>query len=283
MTDKLNSKSPQKLNFLTAGIPLRTEPKDYEHAFEVLDNMGLDGIELEFVHGVRMSPNSQNVVKNVSKNFVITAHGPYYINLNSKEQEKIDASVVRIIETATMADKVGAYSITYHAAFYMNNDKKIVFERVVNETKRIIDVVEKEGLKVWIRPETTGKGTQWGDLDEVIALSKEFKQVLPCIDFAHLHARTGGLMNTYEDFSRTLERLGNEIGQYALENFHGHLAGIAYSDKGEKNHLELEKSDMNYKDLLKALKKFNVKGALVCESPNIEEDCKLIKDFYSSI
>lgn len=277
------NKLTQKLNFLTAGIPLRTEPKDYEHAFKVLDEMELDGIELEFVHGVRMGENSQKIVKNVSKDFLITAHGPYYINLNSKEQEKIDASVVRIIDTAIMADKVGAYSITYHAAFYMNNDKKIVFDRVVNQTKRIIEVIEKEGLKVWIRPETTGKVTQWGDLDEIIALSKEFKQVLPCIDFSHLHARTGGGLNTYDDFCNILERIGTEIGQYALDNFHGHLAGIAYSDKGEKNHLELEKSDMNYKDLLKALKKFNVKGALVCESPNIEEDCKLIKKYYLSL
>lgn len=272
-----------KLNFLTAGMPLCTEPKDYANAFRVLDEMQLDGIELEFVRGVRMSENSQKVVKKASEKKVVTAHGPYYINLNSKEQEKIDASVVRIVETAVMADKVGAYSITYHAAFYMNNDKKIVFDRVVNQTKRIIDIVEKEGLKVWIRPETTGKVTQWGDLDEIVALSKEFKQVLPCVDFSHLHARTGGLMNTYDDFCKILDTIGTEIGQYALENFHGHLAGIAYSEKGEKNHLELEKSDMNYKDLLKAMKEFNVKGALVCESPNIEEDCKLIKDFYSSI
>lgn len=272
-----------KLNFITAGMPLSTAPKDYENAFRVLEEMSLDGMELEFVHGVRMSPNSQDTVKKAAEKFVITAHGPYYINLNSKEQEKIDASVIRIIDTALMASKVGAFSITYHAAFYMGGDKKTVFDKVVEQTKRIIDVIEKEDIKVWIRPETTGKGTQWGDLDEVIALSKEFKQVLPCIDFSHLHARTGGGMNTYESFCNTLERIGNEIGQYALDNFHGHLAGIAYSDKGEKTHLELENSDMNYKDLLKALKKFNVKGALVCESPNIEDDCKLIKDFYTGI
>jgi len=270
-----------KLNFLTAGMPLCTpKPNTYKEAFGVLSEMELDGIELEFVHGVRMSEKSQELVKTESKDFVITAHGPYYINLNSKEQEKIDASVVRIVETALMADKVGAYSITYHAAYYMNNDKKIVFDRVVNETKRIIEIVEKEILKVWIRPETTGKVTQWGDLDEIVALSKEFKQVLPCVDFSHLHARTGGAMNTYEDFCRILETIGNEIGQYALENFHGHLAGIEYSAKGEKRHLELEQSDMNYKDLLKAMKEFGVKGALVCESPNIEDDCKLIKDYY---
>lgn len=272
-----------KLNFLTAGIPLKTAPANYENAFKVLKEMNLDGIELEFVHGVRMSEPSQQTVKKASENFVITAHGPYYINLNSKEIEKIDASVTRIIDTAIMGDKVGAYSITYHAAFYMGNDKKIVFDRVVEQTKRIIEVVEKENLKVWIRPETTGKSTQWGDLDEVINLSKEFKQVLPCVDFSHLHARSGGKYNTYEDFCNILEKIGKELGQKALDNFHGHLAGIAYSEKGEKNHLELEKSDMNYKDLLKALKEFNVKGALICESPNIEDDCKLIKDFYCSL
>jgi len=276
-------KEVEKLNFITAGIPLRTEPKDYENAFRVLSEMNLDGIELEFVHGVRMGENSQQMVKKASERFMITAHGPYYINLNSKEQEKIDASIVRILETAAMADKVGAYSITYHAAFYMGNDKKTVFDRVIKETKRIIKVIEKDNLKVWIRPETTGKSTQWGDLDEVIALSKEFKQVLPCIDFSHLHARSGGKWNTYDDFCTILERLGNEIGQYALDNFHGHLAGIAYSDKGEKNHLNFVEADMNYKDVLKALKKFNIKGALVCESPNIEEDCKLLKDFYVSL
>lgn len=270
-----------KLNFLTAGIPLRA--KDYKSAFKVLDEMNLDGMELEFVHGVRMSENSQKTVKEASKRFLITAHGPYYINLNAKEQEKIDASVTRIIDTALMAQKAGAYSITYHAAFYMGNDKKTVFDRVKKQTERIIAVLEKENAKVWVRPETTGKSTQWGDLDEVIALSEEFKQVLPCIDFSHLHARSGGGVNAYSDFCNILERIGNELGQYALNNFHGHLAGIAYSDKGEKNHLDLEKSDMNYKDLLKALKKFDVKGALICESPNIEEDCKLLKEIYLNL
>lgn len=272
-----------KLNFITAGMPLRTVSKDYQGAFKVLEEMNLDGIELEFVHGVRISENSQSVVKKASEKMIITAHGPYYINLNSKEQEKIEASIVRIVDTALMANKVGAYSITYHAAFYMGNDKKIVFDRVVEQTKRIIEIVEKENSKVWIRPETTGKTTQWGDLDEIIALSKEFELVLPCIDFSHIHARSGGQFNTYDDFCKILEKIGTGLGQNALDNFHGHLAGIAYSDKGEKNHLNLQESDMNYKDLLKAMKKFEVKGALVCESPNIEEDCKLIKEYYLSL
>lgn len=272
-----------KLNFITAGMPLTTGKGSYPSAFEVLKNMELDGMELEFVHGVRMSDEHRNFVKDKSKDFVITAHGPFYINLNSQEADKIDASVQRIIDTASVASQAGAFSITYHAAFYMGKDKETVYNQVKEQTKRIIDVLDREKIEVWVRPETTGKGTQWGDLDEIIRLSNEFEHVLPCIDFSHLHARFNGIYNTYDEFSRILEKLGNEVGQYAIDNFHGHLAGIEYTAKGEKNHLNLENSDMNYKDLLKVMKEFNVKGALVCESPNIEEDSKLLKEYYYSI
>ena len=269
-----------KLNFITAGMPLRTGKASYPKAFEVLKEMNLDGMELEFVHGVRMSDSNRDFVKEMSKDFVITAHGPFYINLNSQEEEKIDASLQRIIDTAYVAKQAGAFSITYHAAFYMGKDKETVYNQVKTQTRRILDVLD---IDVWIRPETTGKATQWGDLDEIIKLSKDFEQVLPCVDFSHLHARSVGEYNTYDEFSKILEKIGTEIGQYALENFHGHLAGIEYTSKGEKQHLNLENSDMNYKDLIKAMKKFGVKGALVCESPNIEDDCKLLKDYYMSL
>lgn len=276
-------KSFDKLNFLTAGMPLRTGKGSYPKAFDILKDMELDGMELEFVHGVRMSEESRGFVKECSDNFVITAHGPFYINLNSKEEDKVEASVQRIIDTAAVAFQAGAFSITYHAAFYMGKDKETVYNQVKMQTKRICDVLERENIKVWVRPETTGKATQWGDIDEIVNLSKEFEQVLPCVDFSHLHARSAGEYNTYDEFSYVLEKIGKELGQYALDNFHGHLAGIEYTAKGERQHLELEQSDMNYKDLLKVMKEFGVKGALVCESPNIEDDCKLIKDYYYSL
>ena len=272
-----------KLNFITAGMPLRTGKGSYVSAFGVLEEMNLDGMELEFVHGVRMNNEHRTFVKEKSNNFVITAHGPFYINLNSKEEEKIDASVQRIIDTASVASQAGAFSITYHAAFYMGADKETVYNQVKKQTKRIIDVLEREKIKVWVRPETTGKATQWGDEDEIIRLSKEFEQVLPCIDFSHLHARSAGEYNTYDEFCKILDRIGTELGDFALNNFHAHLAGIEYTSKGERRHLIFEESDMNYKDLLKALKVFGVKGALVCESPNIETDAKILKDYYMSL
>ena len=273
------------LKFVTAGQPICNGSAGYDKAFDILQNLNLDGMELEFVHGVRMSPANRVLVKKISKekNMVLTAHGPYYINLNSKEDEKIAASITRVLDTARMGKELGAYSVTYHAAFYMGMKPEDVYKKVEKSMEEICKTLDEEGNDIWVRPETTGKATQWGDLEEIVKLSKDFKQVLPCVDFSHLHARTNGLYNTYDEFCKIFETIGNEIGAYALENFHAHIAGIEYGPKGEKKHLMLKESDMNYTDLLKAFKKFDVKGVVVCESPIMEQDAVLLKDYYLSL
>ena len=84
-----------KLNFLTAGMPLATGKGSYKEAFGIIKDLNLDGMELEFVHGVRMSQPTQKLVDEIRKtnNFILTAHAPFYINLNSKEEEKIEEPV----------------------------------------------------------------------------------------------------------------------------------------------------------------------------------------------
>ena len=127
-----------------------------------------------------------------------------------------------------------------------------------------------------------GKGTQFGDLDELINLCSELEGVLPTIDFAHLHARSGAY-NSYKEFSEILERIEKRLGHSALENMHMHISGIKYSARGELKHLNLKESDLDYRGLLQALKDHKAKGFAICESPNLEEDAQLLRDTYQSL
>lgn len=274
-----------ELKFVTAGQPICNGSAGYENAFNILEKLKLDGLELEFVHGVRMTAQNRELVKKCAaeKNMVLTAHGPYYINLNSKEEEKIEASITRVLDTARIGSELGAYSITFHAAFYMGMPQDAVYKKVEEAMARVCATLAEEGNTIWVRPETTGKGTQWGNLEEIVKLSKTFEQVLPCVDFSHLHARTNGKYNTYDEFCAIFDHIAKELGSNAIENFHAHIAGIEYGEKGEKKHLMLKESDMNYKDLMKAFKEFGVKGVVVCESPIMEEDAVLLKEYYQSL
>jgi deoxyribonuclease IV len=272
-----------KLLFGPAGVPASSPGRSTVEGIPQVRKLNLGNMEMEFVQGVRMGLETAKQVKEVAtKNEVIlTAHGPYYINLNSNEKAKSEASIKRILDTARIGNACGAYSVTFHAAYYQATPKEKVYEIVRSHMKTIIKTLQNEGInKIWVRPETTGKGTQFGEVDEIIKLGQEVEQVMPCVDFSHLHARSNGKYNTYAEFSSVLEKLEKGFGKEGLNNMHVHVSGIAYGDKGEKHHLILKESDMNYKDLMKAFRDYKVKGVIVCESPNQEVDAQLMKSEY---
>ncbi|MBN2127326.1 MAG: TIM barrel protein [Candidatus Diapherotrites archaeon] len=274
-----------KLNFATAGIPLSTQQRSTENGLKQVKKLGLDGMELEFVHSVNISKEKAPEIKKIAEDQEITlsCHAPYFINLNAREKEKIHASRQRIMHSAEIAFLCGAKTVTFHAGFYLGEPPEKVFEKIKKEIKEIRKELDSRGIKILLSPETTGKGTQFGSLKELIDLSKEIDGVQPCIDFSHLHARSNGKMNSFNEFSETLEAVEKELGKKALTQMHMHSSGIAYSEKGERNHLIFTESDFKFKELMKALKEFNVKGQLVCESPNIEEDALLLKKTYQKI
>jgi deoxyribonuclease IV len=105
----------------------------------------------------------------------------------------------------------------------------------------------------------------------------------PTIDFAHLHARSGGKFNTYEEFCQVLETTHKYLGDIGLQDLHVHMSGIEYTAKGERKHLPLEESDMNWRDLMKAFKAYNCSGTIICESPILEQDALRMQEFYQSL
>jgi deoxyribonuclease-4 len=240
-------------------------------------------MEVEFVQGVRMGEAGARLVAEVAarERVRLSAHAPYFINLNSHEPEKIRASQDRIIQTARIAALCGAESIVFHAAFYLGDSPEKTYSRVKESLGEVMHRLKRENNQVWIRPEIMGKPSQFGSLEEILNLCTELEGVAPCIDFAHGHARTGAF-NSYPEFASTLQQVKERLGKAALDNMHIHVSGIAYGEKGEKKHLTLKESDFQYAELLQALKNYDAQGMVICESPNLEEDALLLQETYST-
>ena len=272
----------KELLFGTAGIPLSAEPRTTIDGIGHVRKLGLGAMELEFVRSVNISKEKAPEVRKAAqeKEIILTCHAPYFINLNSSERVKVKASIERILNSARILYLCGGYSVCFHAGFYMGQEAKKTYDAVKHNIKEIISALKNEGIEIWVRPETTGKETQFGNMDEILQLSSELDNVMPCVDFAHFHARTNGKYNSYEEFTGILSAIEKKLGRKGLENMHMHITGIAYGPKGEKNHLTLEDSDLKYRELLKALKDFKVKGVAISESPNIEKDALLMQKAY---
>jgi deoxyribonuclease IV len=266
----------------TAGIPSSTIKAGTVAGIERVAELGLNAMELEFVHGIYMKPElAREVAKVARKNDIaLTLHAPFYINLNSLEKPKIHASIARIIKSAKIGELAGAKSVTFHAAYYMKKDPKEVYQTVKVALEKMVAELKQNKLKIKLSPETTGKHTAFGNLDELLSLASEIKQVGLCIDFAHLHARTMGKLNTNKEFDAILTKVEKVLGKKVLKDMHMHVSGIAYSDKGERNHLMLKDSDFKIKALVKSLKDFKVGGFLICESPDPQVDALYIQSLF---
>jgi deoxyribonuclease-4 len=210
-------------------------------------------------------------------------HAPYYINLNANEDEW-PKSRQRLMDAAHYGHLAGATDIIFHPGSYFGKPAEQVLPLAIERLGGCVEQLRADGNPVVLRPETMGKSAMLGSLEDTLKMSETIPGVLPCLDFAHLHARPGdGSMNSYKEWARTLDAYEKSLGEAALQDLHIHLSGIEYTDKGEKEHLPLDQADLVLDALLRVLRDFNCRGRILCESPIMEDDALRIKDTWKSI
>jgi deoxyribonuclease-4 len=270
--------------FGTAGIPARAKGQGPVAGLEALSELGLDAMELEFVRGVWMSEDVARAVGSRARTLGIylTAHAPYWLNLNSPDDAVVRASIERIVRSAEVADIAGARHLAFHAAFYSGATAARTYVAVRRRLERLVARLSSRGISISLSPEVMGRPSQFGSFEEIVDLCSDVEGLTPCIDFSHQHARTGRY-NTYREYCDLLDMLRARLGGRAIARMHIHVSGIDYGPKGEIKHLSLRGSDLNYRALLRALKGRRAGGILISESPNPERDAAVLRRAYYRI
>ncbi|MBM3247584.1 TIM barrel protein, partial [Candidatus Pacearchaeota archaeon] len=221
--------------------------------FSKLKELGLDAVEIEFTYSVWMSKEQALKIREANKELglKLSIHAPYFINLNSEEPKKIGASRARILKCCEighyLSDEKHKVPIVFHPGFYLKKSKQECFKIIVEQIKKIQLEIDKNKWNVILAPETTGKPSQFGDLDELLQISSEVGCGI-CVDFAHLKARYNGNIN----YSEIMEK----IKKSSLKKIHAHFSGIEFTAKGERKHLVTQEKDI--KELFTYLKKLDI-------------------------
>ena len=220
--------------------------------------LGLEACEIAFTYQVYIKKNSdaKRIGKAAQKlGIKLSIHAPYYINLASKDKKKIEASKRRILDCCEKAAWLGARYVVFHAAYYSDRNEEGIYEIVKKEIIDMQKIIKQRMWKVELCPETTGKKSQFGSLDELLKLAKETGCFF-CVDFAHLLARDGKI-----NYNEVFGKLKN------LAHIHSHFSGIVYGAKGEQRHVVTDSGKLH--KLLDFAKKNHVKDiTIINESPD---------------
>ncbi|UCG95352.1 MAG: TIM barrel protein [archaeon] len=263
-----------------AGIPLTAKGEGNPEGVRKVRELGFGAMEVEFTHGIQMENELAKEVGRAQKETKVklSVHSPYFINLASAEPKKIKASKARILQSCERAHYMNASPVVFHPGFYGNYTPQETFDFIKKGILEITDKIREKGWSLSIAPETTGKVSQFGTLDELLLLLKEIKDknCTLCLDFAHMWARYHGKVD-YNEVMKKVKKLGH---------IHSHFSQIAYGEKGERNHMTFSESREKsppVEGVCKAILASRQDITIISESPVLEQDSMKMKKIFEKL
>lgn len=232
-----------------------------EKGVEELHKLKLDACEVAFTYKVYMSNAEAKKIGELAKklNISLSIHAPYYINLNSDDKKKLEASKKRILQSCERGHYMHASCVVFHPGYYGKDAPEKTYPNIKKAILQIQNEIKKHNWNIKLAPETTGKVNVFGSIDEILRLIRETKCSF-CLDFAHIKARTQGKISYTEILSKFKK----------FKHIHAHFSGIEYGSKGEKYHKSTPTEEI--KKLISAIKKSRKDVTIINESPSPVED-----------
>lgn len=281
-----------KPKFGTAGAGDLFYSKGGKYSYQVpafLKEMNLQAYEYQCGHGVNMGEEKARMLgdKACEQGIALSIHAPYYISLGVSEEERRRKNAEHFLKSARLAKAMGAARIVFHPG----GTGKLAREEAMGLARETLSGIMKELDEngygdILFCPETMGKINQLGDLQETLEFCKLHDNMLPCVDFGHMNARTGGGIKGIQEYAEIFARIENELGSDKAKKIHCHFSKIEYGKSGEKKHLTFDDTVYGpaYEPLLELLYQKNYAPIIICESAGTQaEDAQIMENYYQSL
>lgn len=278
--------------FGPAGVPplFRVLGAELSDVPKLLREEGLDAFEYQASRwGQKPQMRQEEAEKLGSEakrnDVLLSMHGSYFINLLGTK-EIVEASKRRLIACATAAQWMGAYVVVFHLGFYGQLLKSEAFRNAVEVLKDVVTTMKSLGIdRVKLGPETMGKHSQFGSLDEILDICEKVDKTQLVIDWSHLHARGLGRFRKVDHFRAVIEEIEKRLGTQAARDLHCHFTKIEFTDKGEKRHRVLDESGYgpDFAMLAEVIAEFDLRPVIICETALLDIDAMKMRDILRKI
>jgi deoxyribonuclease-4 len=251
--------------------------KRTEQAFAWLRGLGLTAYEYSMGRGVHLSEETARAIGREAQKYDIltSVHAPYFINCCSPDAGRREKSIDYLMQAARAAKWLGAERVVFHVGAPVRQSREAAMELAKATIDQAHASLDAAGLaEITLCPETMGRPSQTGTLDEVLALCAWDGRLIPALDFGHLHVIGQGALNSEADFRAVLEKMVGALGFERVKHFHAHFSHIEFGVKGEKRHMNFsdEGYGPDFKHLAPVLVEMGLEPVIICESAGDQAD-----------
>lgn len=263
--------------------------KESVQAPKWLYEMGLTSYEYSFTLGRYVSEKTASAIKAEALKYGIemSVHAPYFINFCNDSLESQEKNAKYLISSLNGVRNLGGKRCIFHSGTQMKLERKEALDILKRNFMKFLPVFYDNGFDgLWLMPETMGKYSQVGNVDEILEIASWDKSIIPCFDFGHINCIMQGALKTKDDFKAILEKGIDKIGFEKMNNCHIHFSKIKYGDKGEIAHLTFDDNVFgpNFEPMIDALVELKLNPDVICESKGTQAvDAKKMAEYYALI
>ncbi len=253
-----------------------------------INAQGLNAFEYAFTLGQFLSDKTAEKIVEEGKKFDIefSVHAPFYINFANSSETSKENNFKFMLNSVEGLKKLGGRHCVFHIGSQMKMTRDEAFNAVKSNFTDFIKEFDKLNSGVFLCPETMGKYSQIGTVDEIYEICKLSDCLIPTLDFGHINCIMQGALKTKDDFKAILQKGIDTIGFEKMKDVHIHFSKIMYGAKGEIKHLTFDDTEFGPepKPFLEAVYELKLEPVVITESSGTQaKDASIMHAIYESI
>ncbi|HLU53802.1 MAG TPA: non-homologous end-joining DNA ligase [Acidimicrobiia bacterium] len=245
---------------------LPPEGVDDDEYLDRLVEAGYDALELPFVTEFPWKEKrcAEFGAKAAERGIRLSVHAPYFATLTPEDFERGAQCLAALEHTMKLGKALGARIVVAHGGATHGEPADVLMERITERLEKVAPKVEHLGVGLGL--ETAGKEGAWGTLGDIALVASRFSFVRPVVDWAHIHAITGGGLTTKEAFAQVLAFLVAEFPAWMVDPLHSQFTDNLVGEKGEVRHLPYGEGTLRVGPLVEAAREADIRLVIISEA-----------------
>lgn len=251
----------RRLRFGIAGL----DPRDLKGSVERIAGAGFAACEVQFVKEFTLDEQQSKLLGEIARDagLALSVHAPYFAQVTTAEPERVKNHLGALHHSCHLAALMGATIVVAHPGATGDAEPQVLHDRIDRALGNLGPRIEEFGVPLGL--ETTGRKTQFGTLGDIALVVRRHPFTTPVIDFAHIHALSGGLLKDAGAFEALFTFIVSEFSVEHLRPLHCHFTDNRFGPGGELSHVPYGEGSLRAGNLVAGARRFDIALRVISE------------------
>ncbi len=249
----------------------RLPPEDVadEQFLDELVEKGHRALELPFVDGFPWKEKRCEAFGELAaeRDIRLSVHAPYFAGLTLPDEDRGRQSLAALEHTMKLGKALAAPVIVAHFGSNYSEDPEVLMDRIRSRLDAVVSKVESLGVGMGL--ETAGNNRSFGSLGDIAQLASEYSFVRPVVDWAHVHAMTGGGLTSKEAFVSVFSFIESQFPAWMIAPLQTQFSDNEFGAGGEIRHIAYGEGTLRVGPLVEAAQEAGMSMVLVSEARDL--------------